>query len=277
MPNEIRLWPDAAPGSEDWTHDEVSYTDAADGGHRIRNVVVPTLTAYPPVGPSATSTAVIVAPGGGFRMLAWDYEGADVAEWLAARGITAFVLKYRLVDTGPTPEAFRRAMTEWWTTELMDETGGSRQLQAASDLGPIVPLAVADGEQAVRLVRDRSAEFGVDADKLGFLGFSAGAFVAASVGVSADAAARPSFIAPIYGGSVQGAVPADAPPLFSAVASDDPVCLDTTLRLVDAWRAAGRPADLHLYSRGGHGFGVRKLGLPVDGWLGLFHEWMESL
>ncbi|MFL5644748.1 MAG: alpha/beta hydrolase [Chloroflexota bacterium] len=272
----IPIWPDAPPGSESWTHEEVSYLDEADGGQRIRNVVVPSLTPFLPDPTVATGTAVIVAPGGGFRFLAWDYEGTQVAEWLAQRGVAAFVLKYRLTDTGPTPDSFREAMDELFSG-WGDGNGGIKQVQRAGELGPVVPLSIADGAQAVRFVRERAEEWSLDPARIGFMGFSAGAFVAAGVAVHADPTARPSFVAPIYGGSLDGAIPLDAPPMFAVVAADDPICYDTTVRLAGEWRTAGQQVDLHVFARGSHGFGARKLGLPVDSWLDLFLDWVRSL
>jgi acetyl esterase/lipase len=270
----IVLWPGGAPGSEDWSHREVIYTDD-DGGERVRNVVVPTLTPFLPQAPQANGTAVIVAPGGGFRFLSWDYEGTHVAQWLADRGVAAFVLKYRLVDTEPDHDAFRTALTAWAMSLLARPEGPA--VQSSADLGPIVSLAVADGEQAVRTVRGRAGELGIDPARIGLMGFSAGAFLTAGVAVTTDASARPDFVAPIYGGSVDAEIPADAPPMFSVVAADDGLCVDTNLRLAEAWRQAGRPIDLHVFSRGGHGFGTKKIGLPVDGWLDLFHDWLTTL
>jgi acetyl esterase/lipase len=241
----------------------------------VRNVVVPTLTPYLPHPDLANGTAVIVAPGGGFHFLSWDNEGTRIAEWLVDRGVTAFVLKYRLADTGSTDESYKASM------EALMQRLISQALQGGEfDLDSLVPdvraLAYADGQEAVRLVRRRAGEWGIDQAKVGFLGFSAGAFVSTAVALSEDPAARPDFVAPIYGGAVPGSVPADAPPLFAVVAGDDLLCREHTLRTVQAWLAAGRPAELHLYESGGHGFGATKLGLPVDGWLDRLAEWMQA-
>ena len=273
----IPLWPDGAPGSEDWTRQEAEFIDEASGGLRVRNVVSPTLTVFPVDPALSTGLSVVVAPGGGFFMLSWDSEGTAVAEYLAARGITAFVLKYRLNDTGPTIDDFRRISMEVTRSVLMRPDGSIRQIEDPRQMGEVVPLAVADGEQAVRLVKSRAAEWSIDPSRVGLLGFSAGAFVTAEVAVSPDPSARPAFVAPIYGGTAPDTVPDDAPPMFTMVAADDPICLDTNLRLAEAWRRGGRPVDLHVYSKGGHGFGANKLGLPVDGWLDLFLEWTRAL
>jgi acetyl esterase/lipase len=241
---------------------------------RVHNVVRPTLTPYRADPEIANGTAVVVAPGGAFRYLAWDYEGLDVAQWLVARGVTAFVLKYRLVDTGASEEEISASVAALHLSLQAEREHWSLR---PGDLAPDVePLAAADGAQAIRYVRAHAAEWGVDPDRVGMLGFSAGAFVTTAVALTRDAGARPSFVAPIYGGGVTGDVPLHAPPLFCAVAADDPLCLDSTLRTYQAWQAAGRPAELHVYENGGHGFGTKKLGLPVDSWMDRLADWMQS-
>ena len=273
MPEEIHIWPGAAPGSEGWGQQEVEEPDEL-GELRVRNVVVPTLTPILPQAGRANGTAMIVAPCGGYQMLSWQSEGIGPATWLAERGVTCFVLKYRLQDTGPTPEDFGRAMATWWSGLL--EGGGLRQLTGPGEIAPsIAPLAAADGAQAVRHVRASAADLAIDPQRIGLLGFSAGAFVATAVALSADLGARPDFVAPIYGGNVEGAVPSDAPPLFTVVAGDDPITFDTTVDTYRAWRDAGRPAELHVYGTGGHGFGTHTLGIPADRWMDRLGDWMQ--
>jgi acetyl esterase/lipase len=270
---EIPVWPGAAPGSErdQRTEDVLVQPDAV----LVRNVVRPSLTPYLPDRELSNGTGVIVAPGGGFHFLAWDYEGTAVAEWLAAKGVTAFVLKYRLADTGPTAETFAATM-EPVMKRLIDDALN----HGAVDIDALVPevrqFAYADGKEAVRLVRRRAAEWSVDPTRIGFLGFSAGAFVAAEAGVADDPVARPDFVAPIYGGQLAGAVPENAPPLFAVVAADDLLLRRTCIGMANAWLEAGRPTELHVYEQGGHGFGARKLGLPVDGWMDRLSEWMQA-
>jgi acetyl esterase/lipase len=267
------LWPGTAPGSEGATHREASHVDDT-GGVVLRNVVEPSLTPVLPDPSLANGSAVIVAPGGGFHMLSWDNEGTRFAERFAQCGVAAFVLRYRLADTGETQDEFVQLMTalaaSWMTPD------GILPIDVDALVPEVQELAFADGRAAVRLVRDRASEWGVDPAKVGFLGFSAGAFVATAVAVSDDPADRPDFVAPIYGGAAPVAVPADAPPLFAMVAADDGLCRDTCMATASAWMGAGRPAELHVYERGGHGFGASKLGLPVDGWFERFTEWMQS-
>ena len=275
MSNEpIELWPGAAPGSEAWTHEELVLADGVTGGPRIWNVVSPTITPFLPDPALANGTAMIIAPGGGFRFLAQDYEGTDLADWLTARGVAAFVLKYRLEYMGATPDEVQENMQQWMIKLFTRQV----PLVPPEQIAPgVVELAFADGAQAMRVVRERATAFGVDPQKLGFVGFSAGAFVATSVALADDPGVRPNFVAPIYGGHAAVTVPADAPPLFCAVATDDGLLLDACVDTYRAWASGGASAELHVYAQGGHGFGMNKLGLPVYSWTDRLAEWMQSL
>ena len=275
MSNEpIELWPGVAPGSEAWTHEELVLADGASGGPRIWNVVTPTITPFLPDPALANGTAMIVAPGGGFRFLAQDYEGTDLADWLTERGVAAFVLKYRLEYMGATPDQVQANMQQWMIKLFTRQAPVVPPEQIAPG---VVELAFADGAQAMLVVRERATEWGVDPQKVGFAGFSAGGFVTTSVALAEDPAVRPNFVAPIYGGHAAGPVPADAPPLFCTVATDDDLLLDACVDTYRAWTAGGAPAELHVYAKGGHGFGMNKLGLPVDSWTDRLADWMQSL
>lgn len=233
----------------------------------VRNVVNPTLTPVLPDPAKATGAAVIVAPGGAFRFLSMDSEGWAVARWLADRGIAAFVLKYRTVPTPRDEASFGKS--------LMASMSGPR-----SDTVPLDPTAeaVEDGLAAVRLVRSRAAEWKVDPAKVGFVGFSAGAMTALGVGLAPDAAARPNFIAPIYPPMMARPVPAGAPPMFLAIALDDPLFAagGKSLGLIDAWRQAKVPLEVHLYEKGGHGFGMRGVSASSALWIDEFHAWLKD-
>lgn len=273
------IWPGIAPGSEKWTQKEVEYGNP--GGVSVRNVVTPTLTVYKPEIAVSNGTAIIIAPGGGFRFLSWQTEGTQVAEWLAARGITAFVLKYRTMNTGSTQEEFQKSLTE-----LFREIGNasnpankgkpegnvshSAQMSAAALFGQ------ADGRQAIKVVRQRAAEWNIDTNKIGIMGFSSGGMVTLGTLLQNDKVSRPDFAAAIYTPWSGGAVPADAPPLFIAVAGDDALTAGGSLEMYSAWKAAGRSAELHVYSKGGHGFGMQKRNLPVDTWIERFGEWLAG-
>jgi acetyl esterase/lipase len=274
----VPLWPGTAPGSEGWTQREAESPAPWDPKVRlVRNVVRPTLTAYLPARDKATGTAVVVAPGGGFRFLSWASEGTEAARWLAGRGIAAFVLKYRTIATGATDAEFAANVSAMM--ERLSRLGPASREALDPEMQRMTQLAAEDARQALRVVRQRATDWNVASDRVGLLGFSAGAIVAVEVALRHDAASRPDFAAPIYGAPMQRPVPpADAPPLFVAWASDDPLispARGTDLYL--AWHEAGKPAELHVYASGGHGFGMQARGLPTDGWIDRFGEWLEAL
>jgi hypothetical protein len=187
----LNIWPGAAPGSENWTWKE-KIVDNTPLGTVIFNVVTPTLTVYLPEKTKATGTGVIIAPGGAFVALAIDLEGNNVARWLQSKGIAVFVLKYRIIEK----------RQEGIPADLnMDEAG---------------KYGIADGIQALKVVRQHAAEWGISPDRVGFMGFSAGAMVASATLLQQDAAARPNFAAPIYGApfGVMPPIPAKLPPIF---------------------------------------------------------------
>ncbi|SNS32610.1 Acetyl esterase/lipase [Geodermatophilus saharensis] len=241
-----------------------------DDRRNLRNVAVPTLTAHLPAPGSRTGTGVVVAPGGGLHFLSVDNEGAWVAERLAERGIAAFVLHYRVVPT-PVAEQEFGAVLERVFGEPGYVADVSRAQRAPS---------LADGGAAVRHVRDHAAGWGLAPDRIGMLGFSAGAFVSLVTTLDGTAAERPSFLAPVYPAWWDGIpVPEPAPPMFLAWATDDSLgdtIVDSSLRLYDAWRRAGAPVEAHAYARGGHGFGIRPQGAPSDAWFPAFLDWLAG-
>ncbi|RST32168.1 alpha/beta hydrolase [Sphingomonas ginkgonis] len=252
--------PSGSAGTEQW--------DRMGNGQRVvRNVTAPTLTPFLPAPGKATGTAVIVAPGGGFTMLSMDNEGWPVAQWLADHGVAAFVLKYRLL---PTPA---------------DEAGFSRQVAsvmaaaAASKAGPPdiqSPASTTDALAALRMVRARAGEWGVDPRRVGMIGFSAGAMTTMRATLSPDAAARPDFIGYVYGPMRGIQPPAGAPPMFAALANDDGLFGGRGFEVVERWRAAGRPVELHAYEAGDHGFGMGKPGTTTTLLMPEFLAWMEA-
>jgi acetyl esterase/lipase len=259
----VNLYAGVAPGSEGWTRVERTTNNAATGGRMVRNVVIPTIEAYLPDADRATGAGVIIAPGGAMRFLSYDTEGVWVAQWLAARGIAGFVLKYRVNETSPDDaEALRRPAP------------GGQSVPGSQTLAD-APLAVADGIRALQLVREHAAEWAVDPAKVGFMGFSAGARV--TVGVLA-AGTRPAFAAPIYGGAfgasldVSGALP----PVFIAVAADDNTAGQTAHDFYEALRKAGHKPEFHVYHAGGHGFGLEPRNNSAGHWIDEFYWWMES-
>lgn len=275
----IPLWPGGAPGSETWTQkeDTTHFPPLAAGGPLVRNVTQPTLTVFPPDPSPGNGTAVIVCPGGGFHFLSWDSEGTEVARWLSKRGVAAFLLKYRLVDTGPTAEDFRKALAALFTPP--PNAGHSAEASGLPEsMRKVAPIAIADGRQAMKLVRQRASEWGIAPDRIGMIGFSAGGIVTMGVVMEHDAESRPNFAAPIYGaGLAEGsAAPPEAIPLFILCANDDPIAAAGSAATYTKWRAAGFPVEFHMYSKGGHGFGMNKQGLPTDHWIERFAEWLDA-
>lgn len=270
------IWPGVAPGSEGQRQEEVE-SRGLDGKRMVRNVTTPTLTAFLPDPAAATGAAVIVCPGGGFRFLSWDGEGTEVAEWLRERGIAAFVLKYRTKETAASQEEYGKEMAAFLGTLIRFRDRGSPDgwKALAAEMRADSAAGVADGRQAVKFVRRHAAEWGVEPDRIGIMGFSAGGIVATAVAMDGDAASRPDFAASIYApyfGDAQ--VPTNAPPLFILCAADDTIAEAGCVRLYSAWRDAGRPAELHIYETGGHGFGMAAKGQPTDRWVERLGDWL---
>jgi acetyl esterase/lipase len=260
----LRLYEGPAPGSENWTHTEQESRSNLWNGHIVFNVVNPTLTMFRPDAAKANGTAAIICPGGAFFALSIDSEGCNVARWLNEQGVTCFVLKYRLVEC-KTDDPTRELMTRGKLDPLVE---------------PIVKLALADGLAAVGLVRKHATEYGINPKRIGIIGFSAGGTVAASVAYNYSPETRPDFVAPIYlayNWTIKpSGVPADAPPMFILAATDDPLKLAPhSLDLYKDWTAAKKPAELHLFATGGHGFGMKKQNLPTDRWIERFADWLD--
>ena len=235
------------------------------GRYAVRNVTRPTLTAFRPVG-KPLPASVIIAPGGAFLGLEMDKEGWEVARWFANRGITAFVLKYRTLPTPPDQKLF--------VAELDKMIAGQKSVLAPPSDTPA--QALADGLAALRHVRSNAASYGIDPARVGFMGFSAGGFLSRSL-VEKGGADRPDFAAPIYPNMGPMTVPADAPPMFVAIAADDFLLgRHKGLPLLETYRAAGKSIEFHLFSAGGHGFAAGPAGSPAEGWLGLMHRWMRT-
>jgi len=240
--------------------------ETSEGG-RVRNVSVPTLTVFRPIDAgTASDTAVIIAPGGGFEHLSIANEGFDVAKRLAGAGLTAIVLKYRLNPSAAPAHA------------APGKSNPTRPPPSAHDVNrsPGALMAMADGEAAVLFVRAHAKALGVDPSRVGVLGFSAGGVVALHVATSPDPQTRPDFAASIYGPAPDGASPTpNAPPLFLAVAGDDKLVGPAgILPVYQAWRGAGRDVELHAYDSGGHGFGMTHQGKTSDHWIDEYIWWL---
>lgn len=261
-PEVVLLWPNGAPGTPAGTTEKEVYSPATPERNysELSRVHHPSVTVFLPAKENATGAAVIICPGGAHRFLAIDHEGYDVGRWLARVGVAGFVLKYRLARTEGFPYT--------------------------------VDTSVGDALRAIRLVRSRAAEWGIDPKRVGIMGFSAGGEVAALAASRQDAASpdatdpvdrlnsRPDFQVLVYpGGPLVTAltIPKDDPPAFLTCAYDDSVANVLLPQLYLRFREAGVPAELHIYSRGGHGFGLRDSKLPVGTWTARVQDWMADL
>jgi endo-1,4-beta-xylanase len=256
--HEVRLWAHGAPGSEGETAAEVSQpSENAKLPKKFTVVHYPSIYVFLPPKEKATGMAVVVAPGGGHSQLVIDKEGWEVADWLNSNGIAAFVLKYRLA----------RAPGSHYTVDRD---------------------ALADASRAMRTVRTRAAEWNVDPTNIGFMGFSAGGEVAALMETRFDAgnanaadaidhaSSRPDFAVVVYPGFRPGTitVPKDAPRTFLVCADDDRSHVVTTVNLYLDLEKQSVPSEMHIYARGGHGFGLRASSKPVATWTSRLKEWM---
>jgi acetyl esterase/lipase len=254
-----------------------------DGPERwVRNVSRPTLTAFLPEPSRATGAAMIVAPGGGFMQLAIDREGYSVAQWLNQRGIAAFVLKYRLKPMPADPQVFFTSFVQvlqdiQQRVNQAASTNGVAGELFPDELKPAMRAAQEDGLEAVRYVRTHAAQWGLAPNRIGMIGFSAGAVTTINVALNANTASRPDLVAPIYGLLPNGAkVPPTVPPAFVAVAADDTIASAASVAVYTAWRSARVSAELHVFEQGGHGFGVLPQGKSSDQWLAAFDHWLTA-
>ena len=268
----IAVWPGAAPGAVANPPAEADTTTAKDNliaGRpvvRLGNVSTPTLTLYQPKGQN-TGAAVVVFPGGGYKILAIDLEGAEVCDWLNSAGITCLVLKYRVPASGPYPKS---------------------------------AAALEDAQRALGLVRLHAADWGVDPNRIGVLGFSAGAHLAAALSTHFDqrlykpldaadkTSCRPDFAVIVYPGYLALAdkdfapnpdiVPTEkTPPQFIVQAEDDPVHVENAMVYFMALKNAKVAAELHIYAEGGHGCGLRRTALPVTTWPQAVETWLRTI
>ena len=248
-----------------WTHNEKEYYLESWQTEIVTNISVPTMEVFKPVDNKGNGTAVIIAPGGGLFVNSIKKEGNDVAMWLTKRGITAFVLKYRLVPTGEDGGME--------LIDLMQKNYG----EFIGKVSQVMPFAVNDGLNAIAYVRKHAEEYGINNNKIGFMGFSAGGSVALGVSYYFKAESRPDFIATLYPGTtiIPTQIPGKyAPPLFIVAAEDDQLGLaSSSVQIYNDWFNMGLKAELHIYSQGGHGFGMSEQNLPSDKWIERFYEW----
>jgi acetyl esterase/lipase len=265
-PAVLDVWPGKPPGETKLIGEEKM--EESKGVKRISNVSKPTLTIFRPAKDKDTGAAVVICPGGSYSILAWDLEGEEVAAWLNSIGVTGIVLKYRVPRRPDQPK----------------------------DKPPLGPLQ--DAQRAMSLVRSKADEWHLDAKRIGILGFSAGGHLAASVSTNFDKRAyeamddidkvscRPDFTVLVYPAYLltkdgkdlapEIRVRKECPPTFFAHANDDPIKPDNSARLYLALKRAGVPAELHIYSSGGHGFGLRATEKPCSTWPKRCTEWLRA-
>ena len=265
-PRTLDLWPGTPPGEKGKIGEEKAETK--DGITRVSNVTRPTITVYRPSPDKDTGASIVICPGGGYNILATSHEGEDVARWLNTIGVTGIVLKYRIPRREGTPN------------------------------GEAPPQALMDAQRAVGLVRSKAADFGIDPRRIGLLGFSAGGHLAAWASTNSDKRTyepvddadkvdcRPDFTVLIYpayllkkgnaGLADEIRAGSQTPPTFLAHAGDDPITVESSVQLYLALKRAGVPAELHVYSSGGHGFGMKPINKPVAAWPQRCEEWMRS-
>ena len=260
--------PDAIPlgtgGVEGQTAEESWFRQWGDP--MARNISSATLTPFLPDPDKANGAAVIVAPGGGFMWLSMGNEGWEVAEALANKGIAAFVLKYRLRPTPERLEDFEKMMNDMFS-RFDDEAPAER---------PEFPFPadqVEDAEAAYAMIVERAEDWGVDKERIGMIGFSAGAGATMATTLHSDKVDL-AFIGPIYGGMQAVEVPDDAPPLFAVIATDD-FLFGGEFGLIRSWYEAGKPVEFHLYQNGGHGFGLGNPDRTSNTWFDAFIHWLD--
>ncbi len=292
----IRIWPGKAPGSENWNFSE-RVTGSAGGSKTYSNVVDPTLTVFLPESAKANGTAIILCPGGAMRMLGF-VETERTAEWLNSKGIAAFILKYRVVPDNPPannilqPAGFSRSgpagrgMTggtrggmpggfgmgsELSFREILNRNGNANPAPDNQLHTEVVQMAIADGQQAIRILRRDAEKYNINPNRIGILGFSAGGGVAIGTAVTESPDAYPDFVATVYGPSlVDVNVPKQGAPLFIAVMDGHRNVTNGCAALYTIWKEAGRPVEIHVYD---HGNGPAS-GMPVATWTDRLYEWL---
>lgn len=248
-----------------WENPEKEYFSEIWGTQVVTNVSKPTMKVFRPSNETNTGTSVIVAPGGGLYAHSINSEGNDVGKWLSEKGITAFVLKYRLVPTGEDGVA------------EISNLAATNPKKIGEEVAKVLPLSIQDGLNAIAHVRKNASDYSINPSKIGFMGFSAGGAVTMGVGYNYSKENRPDFLVPVYAWTDVIAVkePKDnVPPTLLICATDDPLRLAKgSIELYESLRKADKSVSLHMYAKGGHGFGMRKQELPSDNWIERFYEW----
>lgn len=278
----IRLYEGKAPGSESWTQQEATIDYMSPFWHEMNQVVLnvtdPEIIPYLPAAGTQTGAAILVCPGGGFSALSWNNEGPQVAEWLSAHGIAAFVLKYRISYAGGTPEEVQMTADYTYGGKRQDDAYralAARNKEIADSQGDIRELARADAKAAMKYIRQHAAEYGIDPQRIGMVGFSAGAALALEVMYDHDSEARPDFVGCIYGAMAQAQFPEDPCPLFIAATQYEINGLASDL--YGMWCKNRLPSELHSFANARHGFGYRPNGAPENLWITLFYNFLKNI
>ncbi|OWK71732.1 alpha/beta hydrolase [Pedobacter sp. AJM] len=265
----IKLYNGKAPGSENWKQKEAQVYSELFKTEVVYNVTDPSVLVYKvPEGVKNTGTAMVIAPGGGFQSLSINREGIDLAKRLSEKGITAFVLKYRLLETISNDPA----------KEMMDKLKDRAAFEKST--APLIEMSSQDGKKALQYVYENASRYGIKTNQIGIIGFSAGSTVAMQTVLNNNGNFVPNFAASIYGGVsaalLQKPLPKLSTPLFVCAATDDQLKLaPRSIQLYNKWLEGGYPAELHMYEKGGHGFGMGKQNLPVDSWVDRFEDWLK--
>ncbi len=263
----IPLYDGKAPGSENWTWSETEQFSKPWQTPIVYNVSKPTLTVFQPEAGNSNGTAMVICTGEGFHALSINNEGYDVAKALTVKGVTCFVLKYRLMQ----------CLTDDPATEFLSKLG-KKEFQDQSN--ELIPMAIQDGQEAIAYVRKHAATYHIAPDRIGIIGFSAGGTVTAAATFDYTASNKPNFVIPIYPffpEAMHKTMPSDAPPMFITVASDDQLNLAPhAIKLYESWLNAKKSVELHVYVTGGHGFGMRKQNLGSDQWIERCTDWMSA-
>ena len=232
----------------------------------LDNISVPEMYLYKAKGDSITDKVMIICPGGALLFSAYEKEGVKLAKKLALNGITALVLKYR---TYP-----RKGSVIEWSRTLKTQT-------AIDSAKTILPYSSKDALNAIEIIRNNASKYNINPNKIGLMGFSAGGAVTMEAAYTSISKNQPNFIAPIYPWMLivdKQKVPLNKPPAFISCANDDPLMLATpSVQIYQDWISAGAEAELHMFSKGGHGFGMNKINSPVDRWSQLLVDWILAL
>jgi len=275
----INLYDGPVPGTEDWTHQESHMGEA---GEVLYNVSQPTLAVYLPDPAVATGSAMLVCPGGGFTILSYASEGTLVAQELCQRGIAAFVLKYRttpILDAQGkvTDDPQQLAANMAWVAQAIQQGSQTGLTQACLDM-PYSHLAFEDADRAMTLIRQHAGEWGIRTDKVGIMGFSAGAITSMHQALSHSEQGKPDFAGIIYGGWTSDvAAPTDAMPMFLCSPVNDVFTPEESMAVYKAWRSAQIPVELHYYSASVHGFGAAPTGKSSDLWMTEMFHFMQDV